>query len=148
MTKALVSALWLALFTWVQPTPAQEVYPAKALHIVVPIGAGGSADLGARVVARKLAEEAASGKLSPQDIDLAKLAAKLHTRDIPDPDLIIRTSGEQRLSNFLLWQAAYAELLFVPTHWPDFDKVTLQEALEEFRKRERRFGGLTAKVRA
>jgi len=98
--------------------------------------------------ARKLAEEVASAKLSPQDIDLEKIAARLQTRDIPDPDLIIRTSGEQRLSNFLLWQAAYAELLFVPTHWPDFDKAALQGAVEEFRKRERRFGGLTAKARA
>jgi len=98
--------------------------------------------------ARKLAEEVASAKLSPQDIDLEKIAARLQTRDIPDPDLIIRTSGEQRLSNFLLWQAAYAELLFVPTHWPDFDKAALQAAVEEFRKRERRFGGLTAKARA
>ena len=118
----------------------------KSQTLVVAFNYGAQQEIVA--AARKLAEEAASGKLSPQDIDLAKLAAKLHTRDIPDPDLIIRTSGEQRLSNFLLWQAAYAEFLFVPTHWPDFDKVALQEALEEFRKRERRFGGLTAKVRA
>lgn len=118
----------------------------KSQTLVVAFNYGAQQEIVA--AARMLAEEAASGTLSPQDIDFAKLAAKLQTRDIPDPDLIIRTSGEQRLSNFLLWQAAYAELLFVPTHWPDFDKAALLEALEEFRKRERRFGGLTAKARA
>lgn len=98
--------------------------------------------------ARKLAEQVAAGTLAPDEIDAAKLAAHLHTNDIPDPDLIVRTSGEQRLSNFLLWQAAYAEFVFVPVHWPDFDKAALVAAIEEFRKRERRFGGLTAKARA
>ena len=97
--------------------------------------------------ARKLAEEVASGKLMPGQIDAAKLSAKLQTHDIPDPDLIIRTSGEQRLSNFLLWQAAYAEFVFVPEHWPDFNKAALESAIDEFRKRERRFGGLSAKAR-
>lgn len=98
--------------------------------------------------ARKLAEQVARGELTPGQIDAAKLAALLHTKDIPDPDLIIRTSGEQRLSNFLLWQAAYAEFVFVPTLWPDFDKAALEAAIEEFRKRERRFGGLTARASA
>jgi undecaprenyl diphosphate synthase len=98
--------------------------------------------------AKVLAEQVAAGKLSPSEIDAAKIAAHLQTKDIPDPDLIIRTSGEQRLSNFLLWQAAYAEFVFVQTHWPDFDKAALQAAIEEFQKRERRFGGLTAKARA
>ncbi len=96
--------------------------------------------------ARKLAEQVARGELRADQIDAARLAAHLHTKDIPDPDLIIRTSGEQRLSNFLLWQAAYSEFLFVPTHWPDFDKAALQAAVDEFRKRERRFGGLSAKA--
>lgn len=114
--------------------------------LVVAFNYGAQQEIAA--AARKLAEEVASGKLSPQDIDLAKIAGKLQTHDIPDPDLIIRTSGEQRLSNFLLWQAAYSEFLFLPTHWPDFDKAALQGAIEEFRKRERRFGGLTAKARA
>jgi undecaprenyl diphosphate synthase len=98
--------------------------------------------------ARKLAEQVSRGELRPDQIDAAKLAAELHTKDIPDPDLIIRTSGEQRLSNFLLWQAAYSEFVFVPTHWPDFDKAALQGAIDEFHKRERRFGGLTAKASA
>ena len=98
--------------------------------------------------ARKLAEQVSRGTLSPADIDAAKLSAHLQTKDIPDPELIIRTSGEQRLSNFLLWQAAYAEFVFVPTLWPDFDKAALEAAIGEFRKRERRFGGLTAKASA
>jgi undecaprenyl diphosphate synthase len=98
--------------------------------------------------ARILAAQAAQGTLDPERIDAEMLSANLETRDIPDPELIIRTSGEQRLSNFLLWQAAYAEFVFVPTHWPDFDKAALQAAIREFHKRERRFGGLTAKPRA
>jgi undecaprenyl diphosphate synthase len=65
---------------------------------------------------------------------------------LPDPDLIIRTSGEQRLSNFLLWQAAYSELVFVPTYWPDFDRAALESAISEYHRRERRFGGLIART--
>jgi undecaprenyl diphosphate synthase len=70
----------------------------------------------------------------------------LDAPDIADPDLIIRTSGEQRLSNFLLWQAAYSELVFVPTYWPDFDRAALESAIREYRQRERRFGGLVAQT--
>jgi undecaprenyl diphosphate synthase len=70
----------------------------------------------------------------------------LDAPDIPDPDLIIRTSGEQRLSNFLLWQAAYSELIFVPTYWPDFDRAALESAIREYQQRERRFGGLVAQT--
>jgi undecaprenyl diphosphate synthase len=98
--------------------------------------------------ARKLAGQVARGELMPDQIDAAKISGQLYTNDIPDPDLIIRTSGEQRLSNFLLWQAAYAEFVFVSTHWPDFDKAALESAIDEFHKRERRFGGLSAKARA
>jgi len=68
-------------------------------------------------------------------------ASRLGAPDVPDPDLIIRTSGEQRLSNFLLWQAAYAELVFLPIHWPDFDRAAFESALAQFAGRERRFGG-------
>ena len=75
-----------------------------------------------------------------------KLASYLDAPDLPDPDLIIRTSGEQRLSNFLLWQAAYSELVFVPTYWPDFDRSTLEGAIAEYNRRERRFGGLIART--
>jgi undecaprenyl diphosphate synthase len=91
--------------------------------------------------ARKLALEAAAGRLDPATIDEAALGARLDTAEIPDPDLLIRTSGEQRLSNFLLWQAAYAELVFLPMHWPDFDHAAFQSALAQYAARERRFGG-------
>ena len=92
--------------------------------------------------ARRLAERAAHGGLAPETIDAAAIEAELETRDLPPLDLLIRTSGEQRLSNFLLWQAAYAELLFVDTLWPDFDAAALAAALDSFGKRQRRYGGL------
>ena len=91
---------------------------------------------------RQLATEAAAGALAPQAIDEARIEAALDTHDLPPLDLLIRTSGEQRLSNFLLWQAAYAELLFVDTLWPDFDGETLRSAIDEYQRRERRYGGL------
>ena len=94
--------------------------------------------------ARQLATEVAAGRLSPNEITPERLGTHLHAPDIPDPDVIIRTSGEQRLSNFLLWQAAYSELVFVPINWPDFDRAALESAIEEYRRRERRFGGLAA----
>jgi len=94
--------------------------------------------------ARKLALEAAAGRLDAAAIDDAALGAQLDTAGIPDPDLVIRTSGEQRLSNFLLWQAAYAEFVFLPIHWPDFDHAAFQSALAQYAARERRFGGTAA----
>ena len=93
-------------------------------------------------VARSLAADAAGGTLEPTAIDEAMIDAALDTSDLPPLDLLIRTSGEHRLSNFLLWQAAYAELLFVDTLWPDFDGDALRAALADFSGRERRFGGL------
>ncbi len=96
--------------------------------------------------ARSLAVEAQAGGLDPAAIDAAALEARLDTAGLPDPDLVIRTSGEQRLSNFLLWQAAYAELVFLPIHWPEFDRAALEDAIREYRRRERRFGGLTARA--
>ncbi len=93
-------------------------------------------------VARLMAEEAQAGSLNPLAIDAAAIEARLDTRGLPPLDLLIRTSGEQRLSNFLLWQAAYAELLFVDTLWPDFDGPALEAAVAEFARRERRYGGL------
>ena len=92
--------------------------------------------------ARALAEKAAAGTLDPAAIDETAIEAALDTHDLPPLDLLIRTSGEQRLSNFLLWQAAYAELLFVDTLWPDFDGDTLRAAIAEYARRERRYGGL------
>jgi len=93
--------------------------------------------------ARRIAEEAVSGKLAPQDVDREVFASRLATAGTPDPELVIRTSGERRLSNFLIWQAAYSEFVFIDTLWPDFTKADLVAAIEEFQGRERRFGGLT-----
>jgi undecaprenyl diphosphate synthase len=92
--------------------------------------------------AQRLAREVASGVLDAENITAGDLTRHLYASDLPDPDLVIRTSGEQRLSNFLLWQAAYAELVFLPLHWPDFNRAALEQALDQFRQRERRFGGL------
>lgn len=94
--------------------------------------------------ARRIAEEVQAGALAVADITAERLAGFLDLPDIPDPDLIIRTSGEQRLSNFLLWQTAYSELVFLPTFWPDFDRAALEQAITEYQRRERRFGGLAA----
>ncbi|MCA1951964.1 MAG: di-trans,poly-cis-decaprenylcistransferase, partial [Hyphomicrobiales bacterium] len=91
---------------------------------------------------RRLAEEAASGRIAPEAIGEAEIAARLDTAGIPDPDLLIRSSGEQRISNFLLWQCAYTEFVFSPVLWPDFDEAALDAALAEFSHRHRRFGGL------
>jgi len=91
--------------------------------------------------ARKLAERVEAGEIRAADIDEARLEDSLDTAELPPLDLLIRTSGEKRLSNFLLWQAAYAELLFVDTLWPDFDGESLRSALADYSARERRFGG-------
>jgi undecaprenyl diphosphate synthase len=96
--------------------------------------------------ARRIAEAAARGELAPREIDADRFSSFLDAPDVPDPDLIIRTSGEQRMSNFLLWQAAYSELVFVPGFWPDFDRPALEAVITEFRRRERRFGGLVAQT--
>ncbi len=96
--------------------------------------------------AKRAAQLVAEGKIKPEDITPESFAGFLDAPDLPDPDLIIRTSGEQRLSNFLLWQSAYSELVFVPTYWPDFDRAALEAAIDSFRQRERRFGGLAART--
>ncbi|SDR07202.1 isoprenyl transferase [Pseudovibrio sp. Tun.PSC04-5.I4] len=93
--------------------------------------------------ARKLAERVEAGELKAADIGEADVSACLDTSDIPDPDLIVRTGGEQRLSNFLLWQAAYAEFYFAPAPWPEFDSSAFDNALLAFSNRDRRFGGLS-----
>jgi undecaprenyl diphosphate synthase len=96
--------------------------------------------------ARRVAEAVAAGTLRSEQVTADLIGRHLDAPDLPDPDLIIRTSGEQRLSNFLLWQAAYSELVFLPIYWPDFDRAALEQALEEFRGRERRFGGLASQT--
>jgi undecaprenyl diphosphate synthase len=94
-------------------------------------------------------EEAAAGRMKPEDLKPETFEQALLTAGQPDPDLVIRTSGEKRISNFLLWQSAYAEYYFSPLHWPDFDESAFDAAVEDFQKRERRFGGVTAQgVRA
>lgn len=92
--------------------------------------------------ARAIAEKVEKGKLDPAEINEAVISQHLYTRNIPDPDLLIRTSGEMRVSNFLLWQISYAELVVTPTLWPDFRKAQFFEALEEYASRHRRFGAL------
>jgi undecaprenyl diphosphate synthase len=114
------------------------------LTLVVAFNYGARQEI-ARAAAR-LASLVKDGVLDPSAIDADLIGQNLDAPDLPDPDLIIRTSGEQRLSNFLLWQAAYSELVFVPTYWPDFDRTALEGAIAEYHRRERRFGGLIAQT--
>jgi undecaprenyl diphosphate synthase len=108
------------------------------LDLAVALSYGGRAEI-ARA-ARRLAQAVEAGELAADDIDEAALARQLLTVDMPDPDLVIRTSGEKRISNFLLWQSAYAELVFVDRLWPDFTKDDLEDAIREFHRRDRRYG--------
>ncbi len=114
------------------------------LVLLVAFNYGGKAEIAQ--AARRLAQKVAAGQLTPDQITESALAAELYTAGIPDPDVIIRTSGEQRISNFLLWQAAYSELIFVDEHWPDFDERSFLRVLEAFALRDRRFGGIKAVV--
>ena len=109
------------------------------LTLVVALNYGSRDEIAA--AARRLAGQAAKGELDPSEIDEARFGRELATQGLPELDLMIRTSGEKRLSNFLLWQAAYAELVFLDTLWPDFDDAALGSALAEFGSRQRRFGG-------
>ena len=112
------------------------------LYLTIAFNYGGQCEISR--AAKRIAMEVAAGRLDPATIDEDVFSAHLDTAGIPDPDLVIRTSGEQRLSNFLLWQAAYAELVFVDALWPDFGRADLESALAEFRRRERRFGAVSA----
>jgi undecaprenyl diphosphate synthase len=109
------------------------------LTLVIALNYGSRAEIAA--AARKLAAGVAAGEMQPGEIDETAIAKELQTRDLPELDLLIRTSGEVRLSNFLLWQAAYAELLFLDLLWPDFDEQAFDDALQVFAARNRRFGG-------
>ena len=111
----------------------------RRIHIVIALNYGARDEM--LRAARRLVADAADGSLDPQTIDEAAIEARLDTAGLPPLDLLIRTSGECRLSNFLLWQAAYTELLFVDTLWPDFDDKALADALAEFAARDRRYGG-------
>ncbi len=114
------------------------------LTLVVAFNYGARQEI-ARAAAR-IAAMVKQGAIDTAEINADLVGQNLDASDLPDPDLIIRTSGEQRLSNFLLWQAAYSELVFVPTYWPDFDRAALEGAIAEYRRRERRFGGLIAQT--
>src|SRR5471030_1473609 len=126
-------------------TEAEELTRGNSgLTLVVAFNYGSRQEI-ARAASR-MAKQIENGTLKTADVTMDTLGRFLDAPDVPDPDLIIRTSGEQRLSNFLLWQAAYSELVFVPIHWPDFDKAALESAIAEYARRERRFGGLAAKT--
>jgi undecaprenyl diphosphate synthase len=117
-----------------------------ALTLVIAFNYGSRDEIARAIVS--LAKDVEAGRLRPQDITPALIDGRLDTAGIPDPDLIIRTSGEERLSNFLLWQAAYSEFLFMPEYWPDFSRELFLSALQRYGARDRRFGALSAKPAA
>ncbi|MGC2200892.1 MAG: isoprenyl transferase [Stellaceae bacterium] len=110
----------------------------RRITVTIALSYGGRAEIVAAV--RAISREVAAGSLAADEIDEASFARHLFTAEIPDPDLLIRTSGEQRISNFLLWQSAYSEFVFTNTLWPDFSRGDLEQAIDEFCGRERRFG--------
>ena len=111
------------------------------LFFVLAINYGGRQEI--VDAAKKVCERAVAGKLDPKELDERSFAKYLYTEGIPDPDLLIRTSGELRLSNFLLWQLSYAEMYFPKVYWPDFDREQFELALKEYQKRQRRFGNIS-----
>ncbi|MGE0768562.1 MAG: isoprenyl transferase [Hyphomicrobiaceae bacterium] len=114
------------------------------MDLVIAFNYGSRAEIAA--TARRLAERVEAGTLKPSDITVDSFGASLDTAGIPDPDLLIRTSGELRLSNFMLWQCAYSELVFLEIYWPEFTRAHLEEAVRTFHGRQRRFGGLSTQV--
>jgi undecaprenyl diphosphate synthase len=123
---------------WAIDQAERETSGNSQLTLVVALSYGGRAEIVR--AARRIAERVRDGHLAAERIDEATFAGDLYTAGIPDPDLLIRTSGEKRISNFLLWQLAYAELIFTDTLWPDFGREDLERAVAEFHRRERRFG--------
>ena len=115
------------------------------LELVVAFNYGGKAEI--TEATRQIAEAVAAGRLKPEEINEQTIADALYTGGMPDPDLIIRTSGERRFSNFLLWQGAYSELIFIEENWPDFNEATFLRVLDDYSARERRFGGIEAQGR-
>jgi undecaprenyl diphosphate synthase len=109
-----------------------------ALHVTIALSYGGRQEI--VTAARRIADDVRKGLLTPDAVDETTVGEYLFTYDMPDPDLVIRTSGEKRISNFLLWQSAYAELVFIDTLWPDFTRSDLEMAIGEFHRRERRYG--------
>ena len=135
------------------PAPAREklreVIDATATHgrmtLTLALSYGSRDELVDAV--RSIARDVKSGSLAPDAIDAGTIASRLYDPEMPDPDLLIRTSGEMRVSNFLLWQLAYSEIYVTDVLWPDFDRVQLERALESYAKRERRFGKTGAQLR-
>ena len=125
-----------ALFDWIEEDTAGN----DRVHLTVAINYGGRDEI--RRAASAMAREVSAGRLDVAQITDATLTAHMDTAALPDPDLVVRTSGETRVSNFLLWQAAYAEYVFTPVLWPDFSPETMSTILETYGKRERRFGGV------
>jgi undecaprenyl diphosphate synthase len=115
------------------------------LKLQVAFNYGGKAEITEAV--RLIAAQVADGRIKPQDITEGMIGRFLYTSGLPDPDIIIRTSGEQRVSNFLLWQGAYSELVFVEENWPDFNEASFRRVLEDYSNRDRRFGGVEARPR-
>jgi undecaprenyl diphosphate synthase len=114
------------------------------LTLVIAFNYGGRQEIAGAM--RVLAQKVMDGTLDPASIDMDTIGAALDTHGIPDPDLVIRTSGEQRVSNFLTWQTAYSEFVFLPCFWPDFDEAAFKTAIDEYCRRDRRFGGLSARA--
>jgi undecaprenyl diphosphate synthase len=112
----------------------------RGLNLILALNYGGRTEITDAV--RDLCSRIAGGEMSPGDVSEESISESLYLPDVPDPDLIIRTSGEQRLSNFLLWESAYSELWFTPVLWPDFRREHLQQALDNYAGRDRRYGGL------
>ena len=111
-----------------------------AMTLVLALSYGGREEIVS--AARSLAADAVAGKIAPAEIDCTLFASRLQTAGIPDPDLLVRTSGEMRVSNFLLWQISYAEIVIVKKFWPDFRRNDLIESVREYQRRHRRFGAL------
>jgi undecaprenyl diphosphate synthase len=118
----------------------------KALDLIIAFNYGSRGEIVR--AARRLARRVSAGELDPEEITQETIGAELDTAGVPDPELLIRTSGEIRLSNFLLWQAAYTEFVFLDACWPSFDRELLEKAIAEYRGRDRRFGGLTKRTSA
>lgn len=118
----------------------EDTQERTGLTAIIAINYGGRDEI--LHAARQLAQKAASGEIAPGDIDASMFASELYTSGVPDPDFILRPSGEKRLSNFLLWQASYSELIYMDTLWPDFTPELLELAIAEFNRRSRRYGGV------
>ena len=120
----------------------QKTRANNKLDLVIALSYGSRQEITTAV--RSLVRDVIAGELDAEAIDENSIESRLYTADIPDPDLIVRTSGEQRISNFLLWQSAYAEFVFTDVLWPDFSREKLEDSIEEFSRRERRYGATTA----